>query len=260
MSIVKLGKRKDEFVAQLGLTILEKMARSPQARAHISTIPISILATFLKNILHFLIFFRLVTGNSIVDFFISIFLSIFTALLSPLFLVAIKDVEPHLVKFTNHFMDRAMMKNNQGVEYLLTVRNRGVLATSTLTILFLLYVDVDSHYLIRSIIEYLICFWVVDQVVQVRDSFYLPVEVVVRSEFHASPTQLQITKYDYFKPPKRVLRASAYLHTHALIPSVSYPKRAIRVNIKPANKFKDEKIAGKNRRIIEDWGRGHYAP
>ena len=251
--LAKWQEKKGKLMQTLGTTLIEKMARSQQARVKIATVPTSIMATFLHGIVNFLIFYRLATGYFPFDVAISLLITIFLAFISPLFFLLAKEREKDFVAFTNHFMDKVMSTN--GIDYLLSVRNNAVVSASVVAILFLLCFEVNSWYLIRVIVEYLISFWVADQVNQYRESFYRPKELNITTEFCESPTPCQLTPYDIVMLP--VLRCRKVkmcepvsFDTHL---ATIKPVELKRVVLKDVGKKRRERVANSMVTIIDDW-------
>lgn len=265
--LAKIQNVKNETIAKAGMFIVEQIAHSSQAREQLAIIPMSIMAAAIKCALNFLIMYRLATGSRWVDFFISLCLSATVGAVSPIFFAAAKRYEPEIVKFTNHVADHSLMPHGKGVEYLTTWRNRGVVGASLVAIAFLSVVEVDSWYLIQTIAECLVSFWVVDQVNQFRDSLYLPVEVRYKTEFHPRPQPTLLTQFDFIKIPlhrAKIITPSPSAVIHEYKP----PKRAVRIScplpmreceepkmVLQDKNVKRKKVAGSQLRILDDWVR-----
>lgn len=125
---------------------MEKFGQSKYARQSINTIPTSILAGILRAIFNFLIMYRLNTGSYWIDFCISMFVTIFTAAISPIFYVIVQERESDLMAFSNHFADQLMIN---GFDHLRMWQSRSVAFLGFIAILFLLCFEVNSKYLIK---------------------------------------------------------------------------------------------------------------
>lgn len=251
---------QDQALAQVGKYALKTFGKSKYARTTLNTIPTSIIANLLKAVVNFLILYRLNTGTYWVDFCVSMLVTIITAAISPIFYVLVKEREADLLKFSNHFADQVMI---QGVDYLRMWQSRSAIVIGIIAIIFLLFVEVNSEYLIKVIIEYLLAFWVVDKVNQFRDTILLPYPVDVKREFFKPPKPIQLTKYDLVEIPARTMKK----HTKLILPP---PKTIIALPMLRAQHFETKqqlveylhdtlkrraKIAGSMRRVMDDWVR-----
>jgi hypothetical protein len=124
-----------------------------------------------------------------------------TAAISPIFYAMIQERERDLEAFSNHFVDQLMA---HGLDYVRLWQSRSAVAVGCLALVYLQFVEVDSTMLQKTIIEYLLSFWVVDKINMWRDSIYLPVPITVKQEFLAAAKPMQLTKYDFvtLKPPR----------------------------------------------------------
>lgn len=219
----RVTKGKDDAVAALGalgepvticdliarptffnlLSALEKFGRSKYARRQLSTVPTSIIAGLLKSIVNFLLLYRLATGYVVLDFFVSIIVTICLAIVSPIFYYMVKEREQDIIALTNHFADHAM---HHGYEYLLMWRGRTIAVSGAVAILFLLCFEVNSWYLIRTIVELLLSFWIVDQINLFRESLFKPVPVNVEMVFCARARPYELTRHDIVSVPLPVAR------------------------------------------------------
>jgi hypothetical protein len=176
--------------------------------------------------------------------------------------------------FSNHFMDRFML---QGGDYLRLWQSRSAVVIGVFAICFLLLVEVNSAYLIRCIIEYLLSFWVVDKVNQFRDSIFLPVPIAVSVEFYPPPKELQLTKYDLVEIPLRHVKHDTLIIDPLPAKITSRARRSVRhfvtkselINYLKTKSTKGTanphpsgsgnvitaKIGGSVRHVMEDWVR-----
>lgn len=226
----------NKWKTKAGLQILEKMVRSDQAGEHLNALPLSLVAMSLKASLNFLIMYRLATGYTIPDVALSMVVTCFTAFLSPAFYTFARQYEPELLRFTRHVRERVLAP--QGLDYALTWRNRGVLAASAGTIVMLKTVDVDSNYLVRCIVEWLLSFWIADQINQYRDALYVPQTVEWYQEFLPPVNKRYI---EYVKVPLRKVKY------------VTPPRRLIEEYVKPQRATLVQPRARKPRQVFEDW-------
>lgn len=189
-----LVKQKDKLVDRATSYAIDKFGSSEYARKTFSIIPVTIIATFIKACFNFLITSRLITGYRILDSVISLVVACFTALLSPIFYVMVRENERAIISFSDHFVNRVFnlpvrinnkynntpapsigpvsASHSMGIEYLIEWRNRIILLISGICIIFLLIVEVNSYYLIWMIIEFLVGFWVIDKVNLFRESLF----------------------------------------------------------------------------------------
>lgn len=235
-------RKKQQALTRLGTFALDRIARSNQTRQHLSALPISLVAALIKGCINFLLLYRLATGHRLLDATISVTISAGTAFVSPVFYALVRQREADMLYFTNLFVDRVMAPN--GLDFLLGVRNGTMLALAVCLIAFFAAVDVDSWYLIQLIVEYMVAFWVVDQVNQYRDSFYLPHEIVVRREFIPRPVPLQLTRYDLVRIP---LRQATWAYAEP-VPTVTTGDAT-----KPSQ---PQQVAGSMIRIVDDYSGG----
>jgi len=254
---LKSGVRtqKEKAIRQVGAVAFERFGRSRYARQTFNTIPTSIVANVLKATVNFLLLYRMQTGRSWVDFCISMFVSMITAAISPIFYVLVKEREADLMRFSNHFTDQLMV---HGVDYLRFWQTRIVGAVGACSLVFLALVEVDSKYLMHSIFEYLVSFVVVDQINQWRDSLFIPYPIIVKREYPAVVNPKQLTKYDLVD-----------MHPRAHYAQVIYPRKARRArcinvddNMRTRNSNQHHPmettttsvmVARKDRIIVEDW-------
>lgn len=250
-------EKKNQGAATLGTMALEKFGKSKYARQQLSTVPTSIMAGALKSVFNFLILYRLATSIPILDFFISVLVTVVLAAISPVFYVIAKEREADIMAFSNHFADHLFY---YGFDYLRMWRGRTVAAMGLSAILFLLCFEVNSTYLIQVVIEMLVAFWVVDQVNNFRDSIFKPLPIKVSFDFIAAARPQQLTKHDFIKVPlKKAVRAETLPN---VIDHYMQPKRAtllaILSDVKNAimeTKARNVKVGGSTRKIIDDWVR-----
>jgi len=84
------------------------------------------------------------------------------------------------MSFSNHVADQLQVR---GFDFVKMWKGRTVALLGLVAIVFLLCFDVDSPYLIKTIIEMLLSFWIVDQINTFRDSIFLPVPIEIKEEF-----------------------------------------------------------------------------
>jgi len=248
-------EKKEEAIARLGTYALEKFGKSKYARKTFNTLPTSVIAGIFKSLVNFLILYRLATGHRWVDFFISMIVTVITAVISPVFYVIVQEREHDLMKFSNHFTDQLMI---HGFDYLRMWQGRTVFALGLVAIVYLSLVEVTSHYLRHWILESLLALWVVDKVNQWRDSIFLPIPIDWKVEFIPAPQQLQLTKYDYIRVPLRRVKLME-TPTTKLIHNYRRPRRARYFQRRDAlvehlEREKNQRlIGGTMRNVIEDW-------
>jgi len=260
-------KTQDRALAKVGTYALKNFGKSKYARQSFNTLPTSVIAGLLKAIVNFLILYRLHTGAYWFDFCLSMLVTMVTAAISPVFYVIAQEREADLMAFSNHFLDQLMA---QGVDYLRMWQSRSAVVLGAVAIVFLLFVEVNSTYLIQCIIEYLLAFWVVDKVNQFRDVIFLPVPLEVSREFYPPPTPQQLTKYDVINVEKVLSQATRSLDRHVKIAKSKLPKQAKHLFTKKewiqhvkqteivnATELspKQSKMGGSMRRVMDDWVR-----
>lgn len=185
-------QRKDEAVGQLTQYALTRFGRSKFARRSLNTIPTAVIANLLKAVVNFLFLYRVHTGVHWVDFCLSLLVCMVTAAISPLFHVLVQEREADLMRLSNHVADRLML---HGQVYWNQLQVKAISFLSALAIVYLWLVPVDSPMLIQTIVENLICFWVVGRVNDWRDSLWKPVEINVTREFHQVVQPHKLTSY-----------------------------------------------------------------
>lgn len=251
-----IGQLKGSVLKKTGLFALNQIARSNATHQHLAVFPISVVAGILKAVVNFLLLYRIATGNRYMDSVISFLVCAFTAFISPVFYAVAQQRERDLVKFTTHFMDRVMAKD--GVVFLLSIRNRGIMLTGLIMVMVLSVVQVDSPYLIQCILEYLFSFWIVDKVNQYRDSLYVPQLIEWKQEFHPRVVPQKLTRNDFFKitTVHTVTIANTKTDTAEWVHIYPAPKRAILVKIPTATilSIPPQQVAGSFLRIVENYG------
>uniref|UniRef100_A0A6C0BNA3 Uncharacterized protein n=1 Tax=viral metagenome TaxID=1070528 RepID=A0A6C0BNA3_9ZZZZ len=255
----KVRSRYDEAretaISRVSSYALTKFGKSKYARRSFNTIPTSLIAAFFKAVVNFLLLYRLATGYRWVDFFVSLAVTVFTALISPVFYVMVQEREEDLMKFSNHFADQVAL---YGLDYLRMWQGRTVFACGMMAMLFVTVFEVNSDYIRHWIFESLLALWVVDRVNQWRDSLFLPAPVKVEMEFMPAPHVFQLTKYDLVKIPLRYVKK---VTSDAVTPQ---PGRAhpIRLSNYPSSSAGGDQapvrrvLGGTLRNVIEDW-EGH---
>lgn len=158
--LAKKGKKK--IIKYASTYIYENALRSKYTIEKLNTIPLSLISMGLRGIFNFLLFSKLLTGIHWLDFFISMFVTIFVTVLSPFFYTAVKSCEPQITKYTNIFIDNFLGPN--GWEYLDAIKNIILLSLGVLLIIVLQFVEVDSRYLQELIVHTLITGYVSDKI------------------------------------------------------------------------------------------------
>jgi hypothetical protein len=220
----------------------------------------SLFATILKSVVSFLLLFRLQTTYAPLNFFISLMVTVACAFVSPVFYLVAREHENDFLVFSNHIADRIMAPG--GLLYLIQLRNIVVLSVSAVAIIFCLIVEVTSWYIIQTIVEFLIGFWVVDQVNQFRESLFrpVPIQVEIRNQPIVFPHQL--TKYDYVETGKKrsLMWKTAPQVDHVVKRDAKLLKRAKQIKASEMKarqnlmiKAQKAKMAGATLLVMDEW-------
>lgn len=246
--------QKSRVIKKVGEYALGRFGKSDFARENLNTVLMSIATVFIKGFFSFFILSRLQTGYLVIDFFVSMVTTVFFALISPFIFLLIKEREKEFDRITNEIIDRSLRPN--GLMFLVQLRNTIVLSTSVFIIIMCLLVEINSRYIIHTVVEYLVGFWLVDQVNQYKESLFKPLGANWKIETVPVAVANQLTVYSYVQigsvKPKQ--KRAKLLYTDK-------PKSANVVNFNkpqtPPNQKKREnkiKLAGTNVVIMEDWG------
>lgn len=165
-----IEKRKTQALSTMGNYALEKFVESKFAREKANVIPLMIMTIVLRNIFDFLIFYRFRTSLWVINFIISVVVTVGTTMCTPLFYSIAETHKPEFLKFTNNAVDKLMGPN--GFEYFIQMRTYVVLSISGVMILYLQFVPITSRDLQELIIHTLITSWLMDKWYQWRDSLY----------------------------------------------------------------------------------------
>lgn len=155
-------KSKNKVLTYAGSYAYESFLRSKFARERLNSLPMSIVSMVLRTILNFLIFSRLVTGYRLIDFFISIVITVFITLLAPLFYKSVEVHKEGFMEYTNNFIDNFM--GPDGWEYVENFKNRSIMTIGIGLILLLQFVEVNSRFLQEFILHSLITGFISDRI------------------------------------------------------------------------------------------------
>lgn len=253
-------QKKSQVLSKLGTYAIERFGNSQYARTSLNSIPLSLLASLLKGTVSFLLLFRLQTNYYAINFIISMMVTVVCAFISPVFYLVAREHEKDLLTFSNHVADRLIQPG--GILYLIKLRNIAVLSISAFVIVFCLFVDVTSWYIINTIIEFLIGFWVVDQVNQFRESLFLPVpiEVVITNNPIVFPHQLTVYDYEKTGRLRQVKVVASPIEKQISSLTFAKAKRAKKTtreeilrNFDLKMKAKTAKMAGATLLLMDDW-------
>lgn len=243
-----INNQKEELLSYVGRYAIDKFGKSDFAKENLNIFAMSVISSIIKSIVSFLLLYRLQTNYLIINFILSMFVTMVCAFVSPVFFLFVKLHEKDLVKLSNHILDRATQ--HDGVLFLLHIRNMTVIAVSLFVIIFCLLVEVTSAYIIHTVIEFLVGFWVVDKVNLFREGLFTPVKSNHKLTNEPVVIPFQLTKYDFVKiiiTPKK-----------ARVAFTRQPTRAKLINIKkkdvaPPPKSKKTLLGGSKLMIMEDW-------
>jgi hypothetical protein len=155
-------KTKKKAISYAGSYAYDSFLRSKFARDRLNSLPMALVAMIIRTILNFLILSRLVTGMKLLDFTISMIITIIITLSAPFFYLSVKAHEDAFLSYTNNFMDRFMGPG--GWEYVEDVKNRIFLSLGFILLILLQFVEVNSKYLQEIIIHTLITGFISDQI------------------------------------------------------------------------------------------------
>lgn len=251
-------QKKSQVLSKIGTYAVERFGNSQYARTTLNSIPLSILSSFLKGTVSFLLLYRLQTSYFILNFLISTIVTSICAFVSPVFYLMAREHEKELLLLSNHVADRLMAPG--GLLYLIKIRNIIVLSTSAVVILFCLIVEVTSWYIIHTIVEFLIGFWIVDQVNQFRESLFLPISINVTLTNEPVIIAHQLTNYDFVKtgrlrqvklmPPPQDIKLPASVSSKK---AKEVTKDEIVKKLDFQMKAKKATMAGATLLLMEDW-------
>ena len=147
-------KSKKSAITYAGSYAYESFLRSKFARNKINSLPMSLVSFVIRIIANFLILSRLITGIKILDFTVSVILTIVITLTAPFFYTSIKAHEDMFLLYTNGIMDRFMGPG--GWEYMEDIKNKFLLSIGILLLIVLQFVQVNSKSLQEIIVHMLI--------------------------------------------------------------------------------------------------------
>lgn len=156
------NKSKKKVISYAGSYAYDSLLRSKFAREKINTIPMTLVTIIVRSILNVLLFSKFVTGYKILDFTISVIITIIITLLSPFLYKSVEVHKDGFMSYTNSFMDRFM--GQDGWEYIETVKNRSLLTIGLTIIMLLQFIEVNSRYLQEIIVHTLITGFISDQI------------------------------------------------------------------------------------------------
>lgn len=161
-------KTKRKALNYAGSYAYESFFRSEFAREKINTLPISIVALVARTIFNFLLFSRLKTGIELLDFLVSVMVTVGVTLLSPLFYSAINTYHDGFMFYTNIFVDNFLGPDGWG--YLDNIKNIIFLVLGVGVIVVLQFVEINSRYLQVLVIHLLLTGFISDQLEKWIDS------------------------------------------------------------------------------------------
>lgn len=146
----KLEEKKMEMIEKSAYYAIDKFGHSEYARENVNLIPIMITSILIKNLIIFLLYNRLQTGNRINDLFISILITLVCSGLSPVIYEACTKQAPFYMMYTNNFMNNLF--STGGIDYFIQWKNK-ILFTGTLFMICLLHlIEITSEFLIDTLI------------------------------------------------------------------------------------------------------------
>ena len=202
--------------AGIGDIVFAIIVKSEYTRNKINLILIFIISVFGRNVFDLIISSILSTDNKILNFIISILITVLIVLVWPYFELIIFKYKKELQQFTNHILD------TYSDELYRIWRERLIIGLSCFLILFLLIVEVTSLWLIISILKFLCTYFIlkkIDQYVEGKGwpgkikswidlSYHKPNIIIYKHNntidenyYHPSITKKLISKKSIIKSP-----------------------------------------------------------
>ena len=219
-------KTKKKAVSYAGSYAYDSFLRSKFARDKINSLPISLVALTVRIIANFLIFSRMITGIRLLDFGLSMIVTIVITLLAPFFYTSIKAHEETFLLHTNRFIDRFMGPG--GWEYVEDAKNRLLFFVGVVLLIILQFIKIDSRYLQEMILHALITGFISDKIQRWIDE----VSTVRRLYYGMTNTQVDayvLTPKNYVNT--RYKRVNVCHTDNRVIIGGHKPQRAVVVSI-----------------------------
>lgn len=157
-----------EFIPNVraGVTdlLFATIVNSKFTRRKLNLVLVFALSFFVRNIIDLLVYLVIRTGYPIVDFLMSVCVTISVILLSPYIEDSIGRYEVELQALTNKLVD------NYTFEQYKKWRKRAVFSTCMFLLVFLYFVEVTSAWLMVSIVHFLITTYALEKIDDYRDN------------------------------------------------------------------------------------------
>ncbi len=209
---------------------------SDYAKRTYDMLPTWILSYVLRTFVDFAIFYRLYTGNYLVNLMMSVFVSVVVTMASPFFYDLVWQYKDNIQKFTNHVV------KNMSWDYFYKWKTRISLTTASILI-FILYMDwivVTNWWIIECIIHTVVCGFILTKYDEVKEYISKPHPIECNVEdIHKGPQFAQPVHL----PLRQARKANANLE-NCFMPHDRPRLRAKKINIQKSSLFNDMQVFG----------------
>lgn len=160
----------------------------------VNIILLIICSTILRNLLYFAMYYFLKSGSDIIDFVLSVIITVFLSIYSSFIDEILTKYQKYLIPVTKRIARIFIFRRFRLRKF------KNLLIISIIAIICLCFFDVNSTWLIVSIIHFLICCFIIDKIEDWNNSTsYLG---SLRTWFNIKLSKATIEQYDAFKLKK----------------------------------------------------------
>lgn len=187
-------KSKKTAINYAGSYAYDSFLRSKFAREKINSLPMIFFSIVIKFVFNFLLLSRLKVGYKLIDFIISVVMTVLITLLTPFFYTSIKAHEDLFSLYTDYVIDRFM--GPEGWGYIEDLKNKVVFTVGFLLLIILQFVEINSRYLQEMIVHTLITGFVSDKIQQWIDNTGKP-KICHYGMFNTKSDEYMLGPYNY---------------------------------------------------------------
>lgn len=202
----------------VGDTLVKKIFDIKYTKKKVNKLFVFVLAIIIRNIINTIVSLFIYSRYRVINFFLQIIISVAFILNTQSIYYHVKKYEPDVLYYTSYVIDNYTFNNYRlWKKYIVSVVSTGM-------IIYLLLTPIDSYMLIELILQFLICYLIIDNIENKNGIIYdiknFAIKAVV-SETKQVVHSVPVVDEDYIKRSQSAMSETfvelTHTHTHPLM-------------------------------------------